>query len=146
MNEPRVVTIVGGALGAWYVTDRRRGKAALHMVSAWASEPGIALGQVATEERIHLLERYGVPPLEHLVPVAGVGEAEQEAEQRRDAEHLVVYDVDQRHAIGDVGGVERHDHEIRRLDHAHDLDNTDLDFRFGDADPLRRPERRRRSA
>ena len=31
--------------------DRAASKAAIHMVSAWASEQGIALGQIATEEK-----------------------------------------------------------------------------------------------
>jgi predicted transposase YbfD/YdcC len=31
--------------------DRRAGKAAIHMVSAWASENGLVLGQVKTEEK-----------------------------------------------------------------------------------------------
>lgn len=31
--------------------DRRAGKAALHMVSAWASDSGIVLGQVATDDK-----------------------------------------------------------------------------------------------
>src|SRR5213595_2375119 len=31
--------------------DRERGKAALHLVSAWASANGLVLGQVATDEK-----------------------------------------------------------------------------------------------
>lgn len=56
----------GGPAGGWYrsgssgghrwqnvsaVARQAQGLAALHIVSAWASEDGIALGQVATDEK-----------------------------------------------------------------------------------------------
>jgi predicted transposase YbfD/YdcC len=49
--------------------DRARGKSAIHMVSAWASEVGVALGQVTTDEKSN--EITAVPRLLELLHIAG---------------------------------------------------------------------------
>jgi predicted transposase YbfD/YdcC len=49
--------------------DAANGLGALHIVSAWASEEGIALGQVATEEKSN--EITAIPQLLEQIPLAG---------------------------------------------------------------------------
>jgi len=49
--------------------DRRAGKAAIHMVSAWASESGLVLGQVKTEEKSN--EITAIPELLRALSVKG---------------------------------------------------------------------------
>lgn len=49
--------------------DHRAGLGALHLVSAWASEQGLALGQVATEEKSN--EITAIPELLEHIDVAG---------------------------------------------------------------------------
>jgi len=49
--------------------DRERGKAALHLVSAWASANGLALGQVATDEKSN--EITAIPALLRLLALEG---------------------------------------------------------------------------
>ncbi len=49
--------------------DRRSGKAAIHMVSAWASENGFVLGQVKTEEKSN--EITAIPELLRALSVKG---------------------------------------------------------------------------
>jgi predicted transposase YbfD/YdcC len=49
--------------------DRARGTSAIHMVSAWASEVGVTLGQVATDEKSN--EITAVPRLLDLLHIAG---------------------------------------------------------------------------
>ncbi len=49
--------------------DRRAGKAAIHMVSAWASEYGLVLGQVKTEEKSN--EITAIPELLNALYVKG---------------------------------------------------------------------------
>jgi len=49
--------------------DRRKGLGALHSVSAWASEFGLTLGQVATEEKSN--EITAIPELLRLVDIKG---------------------------------------------------------------------------
>lgn len=49
--------------------DRGRGKAALHLVSAWASASGLVLGQVATEEKSN--EITAIPALLRLLALEG---------------------------------------------------------------------------
>ncbi|WP_207187987.1 MULTISPECIES: hypothetical protein [Thiorhodovibrio] len=44
----RILSTVLSARGS---RDRRRGKAALHMVSAWANRNRLVLGREATEEK-----------------------------------------------------------------------------------------------
>lgn len=48
-DAQRLIAIDGKTLRRSH--DRRAGLGALHMVSAWASEQGLALGQLATEEK-----------------------------------------------------------------------------------------------
>lgn len=49
--------------------DRRRGKAALHVVSAWASANGVVLGQVATDAKSN--EITAIPELLRLLELKG---------------------------------------------------------------------------
>jgi predicted transposase YbfD/YdcC len=49
--------------------DKTRGKAAIHMVSAWASETGIVLGQRQVDDKSN--EITAIPELLHLLDVAG---------------------------------------------------------------------------
>lgn len=49
--------------------DQSHGKKALHMVSAWASESGLVLGQVATEEKSN--EITAIPELLKLLDLSG---------------------------------------------------------------------------
>jgi len=49
--------------------DRANGKAALHMVSAWASDSGLVLGQLAVDEESN--EITAIPALLRLLEVAG---------------------------------------------------------------------------
>ena len=62
-----VVAIDGKTLRRSY--DRRRGRAALHMVSAWASAQRLSLGQVATEEKSN--EITAIPKLLDLLEIKG---------------------------------------------------------------------------
>ena len=65
--DGEVVAIDGKTLRRSY--DRESSKAALHMVSAWASENGAALGQVKTEEKSN--EITAIPELLEVLDVAG---------------------------------------------------------------------------
>jgi hypothetical protein len=49
VTDGQVVAIDGKTLRHSY--DRANNKSAIHMVSAWASENGLTLGQVKTEEK-----------------------------------------------------------------------------------------------
>lgn len=49
--------------------DRKKGLGAMHIVSAWASDRGITLGQVATEEKSN--EITAIPQLLDLIDVEG---------------------------------------------------------------------------
>lgn len=49
--------------------DRPKGKAALHMVSAWASDQGLILGQVSTEEKSN--EITAIPKLLEILELSG---------------------------------------------------------------------------
>jgi predicted transposase YbfD/YdcC len=49
--------------------DRRAGKKPLHLVSAWASETGLALGQIATQEKSN--EITAIPQLVEMLDLAG---------------------------------------------------------------------------
>ena len=49
--------------------DRADGLGPLHMVSAWASEQGLALGQIATEEKSN--EITAIPQLLDKIDVQG---------------------------------------------------------------------------
>ncbi len=49
--------------------DRGNGKAALHMVSAWASDSGLVLGQLAVDEKSNAIT--AIPTLLRLLDVAG---------------------------------------------------------------------------
>jgi predicted transposase YbfD/YdcC len=62
-----VVAIDGKTLRRSY--DRRRGRSALHMVSAWASANRLSLGQVATEEKSN--EITAIPKLLELLELSG---------------------------------------------------------------------------
>ncbi|MGM0706032.1 MAG: ISAs1 family transposase [Bacteroidota bacterium] len=62
-----VVAVDGKTLRRSY--DRASGKAALHMVSAWASENGLTLGQVATDAKSN--EITAIPDLLKVLDVAG---------------------------------------------------------------------------
>jgi predicted transposase YbfD/YdcC len=49
--------------------NRRRGRSPLHMVSAWASEQGLLLGQVSTAEKSNEIE--AIPRLLSMIEIAG---------------------------------------------------------------------------
>lgn len=65
--DGEVVAIDGKTLRRSY--DRQSKKATLHMVSAWASENGLALGQVKTEEKSN--EITAIPELLEVLSVSG---------------------------------------------------------------------------
>lgn len=62
-----VVAIDGKTLRRSF--DRARGKAALHMISAWSAEYGLTLGQLATEEKSN--EITAIPKLLELLELKG---------------------------------------------------------------------------
>src|SRR5438270_1468647 len=67
VTESRLIAIDGKTLRGSY--DRRDGKAAIHMVSAWASENKLSLGQVVVNEKSN--EITAIPELLGLLDVAG---------------------------------------------------------------------------
>jgi Transposase DDE domain/DDE_Tnp_1-associated len=67
VTENRLIAIDGKALRGSY--DRRDGKAAIHMVSAWATENKLSLGQVVVDEKSN--EITAIPELLHLLDVSG---------------------------------------------------------------------------
>jgi predicted transposase YbfD/YdcC len=67
LTAGQVIAIDGKTLRRSH--DRRRGKAALHMVSAWASANGLVLGQVATDAKSN--EITAIPELLRLLDLKG---------------------------------------------------------------------------
>ena len=67
VTENRLIAIDGKTLRGSY--DRRDGKAAVHMVSAWASENKLSLGQVVVDEKSN--EITAIPELLRLLDVSG---------------------------------------------------------------------------
>jgi len=67
MTAGQVVAIDGKTLRGSY--DTANSKAALHLVSAWASESGVTLGQVKTEEKSN--EITAIPELLDLLEIPG---------------------------------------------------------------------------
>ena len=67
VTENRLIAIDGKALRGSY--DRRDGKAAIHMVSAWATENKLSLGQVVVDEKSN--EITAIPALLRLLDVSG---------------------------------------------------------------------------
>lgn len=67
VTENRLIAIDGKALRGSY--DRRDGKAAIHMVSAWATENKLSLGQVVVDEKSN--EITAIPELLRLLDVSG---------------------------------------------------------------------------
>src|SRR3954470_17402554 len=67
VTEGRFIAIDGKALRGSY--DRRDGKAAIHMVSAWATEKRLSLGQVVVDEKSN--EITAIPELLGLLEVTG---------------------------------------------------------------------------
>ncbi len=66
-TEGRLIAIDGKTLRGSY--DRRDGKAAIHMVSAWAAENKLSLGQVVVDEKSN--EITAIPELLGLLDIAG---------------------------------------------------------------------------
>ena len=66
-GEGRLIAIDGKTLRRSH--DRKKGLGALHMVSAWASEEGLSLGQLATEEKSN--EITAIPELIDKIDVKG---------------------------------------------------------------------------
>ena len=66
-KEGKIIAIDGKTLRR--SLDNANGKAPLHMVSAWASEAGIALGQVKTAEKSNEIK--AIPKLLKMLDVAG---------------------------------------------------------------------------
>ena len=64
---PQVVAVDGKTLRRSH--DRRSGKAALHLVSAWATESGLVIGQVATDAKSN--EITAIPMLLRLLALEG---------------------------------------------------------------------------
>jgi predicted transposase YbfD/YdcC len=67
ITDHRLLAIDGKTLRGSY--DRRDGKAAIHMVSAWASEHTLSLGQVVVKEESN--EITAIPELLRLLDVSG---------------------------------------------------------------------------
>ena len=67
VTDNRLIAIDGKALRGSY--DRRDGKAAIHMVSAWATENKLSLGQVVVDEKSN--EITAIPELLGLLEVTG---------------------------------------------------------------------------
>ena len=67
VTENRLIAIDDKTLRGSY--DRRDGKAAIHMVSAWASENKLSLGQVVVDEKSN--EITAIPELLRLLDVSG---------------------------------------------------------------------------
>jgi predicted transposase YbfD/YdcC len=67
VTEHRLIAIDGKTLRGSY--DRRDGKAAIHMVSAWASENKLSLGQVVVDEKSN--EITAIPELLRLLDASG---------------------------------------------------------------------------
>lgn len=67
LTAGQVIAIDGKTLRRSH--DRRRGKAALHVVSAWASANGVVLGQVATDAKSN--EITAIPELLRLLDLQG---------------------------------------------------------------------------
>ena len=67
ITDHRLIAIDGKTLRGSY--DRRDGKAAIHMVSAWASENTLSLGQVVVNEKSN--EFTAIPELLRLLDVSG---------------------------------------------------------------------------
>ena len=67
VTDHRLIAIDGKTLRGSY--DRRDGKAAIHMVSAWASENKLSLGQVVVDEKSN--EITAIPELLRLLDVSG---------------------------------------------------------------------------
>jgi predicted transposase YbfD/YdcC len=67
VTENRLIAIDGKTLRGSY--DRRDGKAAIQMVSAWATENKLSLGQVVVDEKSH--EITAIPELLRLLDVSG---------------------------------------------------------------------------
>ncbi|MCL2726535.1 MAG: ISAs1 family transposase [Polyangiaceae bacterium] len=65
--QGKVVAIDGKTLRGSF--DRRRGRSALHVISAWVSEAGITLGQIVTEEKSN--EITAIPELLQTIDVRG---------------------------------------------------------------------------
>lgn len=67
ISEGEVIPIDGKTLRRSF--DRKNQKAALHMVSAWAAENGVSLGQVATQEKSN--EITAIPRLLQVLEISG---------------------------------------------------------------------------
>jgi predicted transposase YbfD/YdcC len=67
VTDHRLIAIDGKTLRGSY--DRRGGKSAIHMVSAWASENKLSLGQVVVDEKSN--EITAIPELLRLLDVSG---------------------------------------------------------------------------
>jgi len=65
--QGKVVAIDGKTLRGSF--DRRRGRSALHVVSAWVADAGITLGQIVTEEKSN--EITAIPELLKTIDVRG---------------------------------------------------------------------------
>src|SRR5574342_1051100 len=67
ITDHRLIAIDGKTLRGSY--DRRSGKAAIHMVSAWASENKLSLGQVVVDEKSN--EITAIPALLEVLELSG---------------------------------------------------------------------------
>lgn len=67
LTDGQVISVDGKTLRRSH--DKRRGKAALHLVSAWASANGLVLGQVATDAKSN--EITAIPELLRLLDLKG---------------------------------------------------------------------------
>src|SRR5574342_319223 len=67
ITDQRLIAIDGKTLRGSY--DRQSGKAAIHMVSAWASENKLSLGQVVVDEKSN--EITAIPALLQVLDVSG---------------------------------------------------------------------------
>lgn len=106
--DGEVVAIDGKTLRRSY--DRNSNKAALHMVSAWASENGLALGQVKTSDKSN--EITAIPELLEVLDVSGcIVTIDAMGCQRAIAEAITDQDADYVLALKDNQGELRADTE-----------------------------------
>jgi predicted transposase YbfD/YdcC len=109
ISDHRLIAIDGKTLRGSY--DRSDGKAAIHMVSAWATENKLSLGQVVVDEKSN--EITAIPELLRALEVAGavvtidaMGCQKEIAELIRegDGEYVLAVKQDQPTLYGRVGG------------------------------------------
>jgi predicted transposase YbfD/YdcC len=92
--------------------DRNRGKSAIHMVSAWASENGLVLGQIKTEEKSN--EITAIPALLRALELSGcIVTIDAMGTQKAIAKEIV--EADAQYVLALKGNHERVHEEVREF-------------------------------